>query len=533
MEIGYKRTMGAPSLGLSAVDLAIVVIYFVVTVVFGIAVSRRQENAEDFFLAGRTMPWWIIGLSLFASNISSTTLVGLAGEGYGAGIAVFNYEWMAAVVLVFFIFFILPSILRSQAYTMPELLERRFNTGARVYFSLLTLFLNIVVDTAGSLYAGGLLVQVIWPSVSLWLSIPVLAVVAGLYTSVGGLKAVMVTDAVQATILLLGSVLIAGFAFETAGGWAEVAQAVSAERLSLVRPLDDPNMPWLGLVTGVPLLGFYFWCTNQFMTQRVLSARDLNHARWGCLFAGFLKLPVLFIMVLPGTAAAVIYPQLERPDLVFPTLMLDLLPVGVAGLVCAGFLAALMSQIDSTLNGAATLVTMDFVKRWRPAMTDAGVLTTGRVVTVLFMLLAVVWAPQLGQFGSLFQYLQKILSYAVPPVLSLFLIGWFWRGANSTGSNLALFGGTTAGAVLFVLVEVSGAVPLHFLYVVPILFAASCSMLVVGSLLGSADISAEARDLVWSSAGDGQPSEGAGWTDYRLLSAALLTATALILVAFW
>ena len=250
--------MTAVQLGLSAVDLAIVVGYFVATVAFGIAISRRQETAEDFFLAGRTMPWWIVGLSLFASNISSTTLVGLAAEGYASGIAVFNYEWMASVVLVFFIVFILPSILRAQVFTMPELLERRFNTGARIYFSLLTLFLNIVVDTAGSLYAGGLLVQVIWPGASLWISIPVLAIVAGLYTSIGGLKAVMVTDALQAAILLIGSVMITGFAFSAAGGWNEVINSVPAERLSLIRPLDDPNMPWLGLVVGVPLLGFYF-----------------------------------------------------------------------------------------------------------------------------------------------------------------------------------------------------------------------------------------------------------------------------------
>ena len=524
----HGQSVASIQSGLNAIDLSIVAIYFVVTVVFGIAVSRRQETAADFFLAGRTMPWWIVGLSLFASNISSTTLVGLAGEGYASGIAVFNYEWMAGVVLVFFIIFILPSVLRAQAFTMPELLERRFNAGARVYFSLLTLFLNIVVDTAGSLYAGGLLIQVIWPSASLWVSIPALAIVAGLYTSIGGLKAVMVTDALQAAILLVGSIMIAGYAFDAAGGWSEVASSVPPERLSLVRPIDDPKMPWLGLVLGVPLLGFYFWCTNQFMTQRVLSARDLNHARWGCLFAGFLKLPVLFIMVLPGTAAAVIYPQLERADLVFPTLMLDLLPVGISGLVCAGFLAALMSQIDSTLNGAATLVTMDFVKRWRPDLSNAGVLKTGRIVTVIFMLIAVMWAPQLGRFGSLFLYLQKILAYAVPPVLSLFVVGWFWRRANSSGSNLALVVGTASGAVLFAVVEILGAVELHFLYVPPLLFALSCVLIIVGSLAKPAALSPAAADFIWRP----EPHAANGLRDHRVLSVLLLAATAVLVWLF-
>ena len=235
-------------------------------------------------------------------------------------------------------------------------------------------------------------------------------------------------------------------------------------------------------------------------------------------------------MVLPGTAAALLYPQLDRADLVFPTLMLELLPVGVSGLVCAGFLAALMSQIDSTLNGAATLVTMDFVKRWRPTLSEAGVLATGRIVTVLFMLLAVIWAPQLGQFGSLFQYLQKILAYAVPPVLSLFLLGWFWRGANTLGSNLALSLGTLVGAGLFVAVEILGAVELHFLYVPPILFAVSSAILVAGSLIRPTVLSEAARDLVWVAAPN---SPNRGLSDYRTLSVALLATTAAIVLAFW
>ena len=528
--------MDQGNLGLSSVDLAIVIAYFVVTAAFGLWVSRRQDTSEDFFLAGRTMPWWIIGLSLFASNISSTTLVGLAGEGYSSGIAVFNYEWMASVVLVFFVFFILPGVLRSQVYTMPELLERRYSQGARTYFSLLTLFLNIIVDTAGSLYAGGILVQVIFPSVPVAFSIPVIALVAGLYTVVGGLKAVMVTDALQAAILLLGAIVITAFTLDAAGGWPAVVQATDPSRLSLVRPISDPAMPWPGLVLGVPLLGFYFWCTNQFMTQRVLSARSLQHARWGCLFAGLLKLPVLFIMVLPGTAATLIYPNLDRADLVFPTLMLELLPVGMSGLVCAGFMAALMSQIDSTLNGASTLVTMDFVKRWRPHLQEKELLWTGRGVTIVFMLVAVLWAPQLGRFASLFQYLQKVLAYAVPPVLALFAVGWFWRGANAKGAHAALAVGTVIGASLFAAVEVFQMVELHFLYVPPIVFVASSIVLVVVSRQSPAPLSAAAEVVMWRRHGSTEAAEAAEaprYADYRVQSAVLLAVTVIILVAFW
>ena len=335
---------------LGAVDLGLIAAYFVGSIALGIWFGRRHETAEDFFLAGRGMLWPVIGISLFASNISSSTLVGLAGDAYATGISVYNYEWMAAVVLVVFAIFFLPFLLRARVYTMPEFLARRFSGSARTYFALLTLFLNIVVDTAGGLYAGALMLGMIFPGIDLWVVVAVLAVAAGIYTAFGGLAAVMYTDVIQAALLILGSVLISLFAYQAIGGWDAVVAAVPAEKLSLIRPPGDPGVPWPGLLSGVFLLGFYFWCTNQFMVQRVLSARSLDHGRWGVLFAGLLKLPVLFIMVLPGSFALLLYPGLERPDLVYPTLLFDLLPVGVLGLVIAGFIAALMSQIDAQLR---------------------------------------------------------------------------------------------------------------------------------------------------------------------------------------
>ena len=522
---------------LSSFDFIIIAAYLAGTIALGIWLSRRHETPEDYFLAGRSMPWAIVGLSLFASNISSTTLVGLAGDGYSVGISVFNYEWMAALVLAFFAVFFLPFVLRSQVFTMPELLERRYDGRARTYFAVLTLFLNIVVDTAGSLYAGGLLIQIIWPEVPIWQSVAVLAVAAGVYTAAGGLKAVMITDALQGVILFLGSVLIAFFAIEAAGGWGAVVAQISPDRLSLVRPLDDPAVPWLGLVTGVPLLGFYFWCTNQFMIQRVLSARSIDHGRWGCLFAGALKLPVLFIMVLPGTAAVLLYPELPRPDMVYPKLMLDLLPTGVVGLACAGFIAALMSQIDSTLNGASTLVTMDFVRRWRPELSARALTWTGRVATLVFMVLAVLWAPQVGQFESLFRYLQKVLAYAVPPVLSLFLVGLFWSRANARGAIWSLWLGTAAGVILFVLNEVTHTVSIHFLYVPPLLLVFCSAVLIIGSFVLPAEITASAQELVWSPhtyARERDAQRGRPWyLNYRTQAVGLLGVTALLVAAFW
>ena len=434
---------------LHAVDLLIIIGYLVGILWWGISIGRRHRGPDDFFLAGRNVAWPLIGISLFASNISSTTLIGLAGEAYSTGISVFNYEWMAAVVLVFFCIVFLPQLIRSGVSTLPEFLERRYDRAARLWFTLLTLFLNIVVDTAGSLFAGALMLQLVFPALTITQIVVALTLASGLYTCAGGLSAVIHTDAAQTVLLMIGSVFIAVTALTRVGGWDGIVGSVDPAKLSLIRPVGDPGVPWTGLLTGVPLLGFYFWCTNQFMAQRFLAARDLEHARRGALLAGLLKLPVLFLMVLPGTAAILLFPGLDRPDMVYPTLLVELLPAGLLGLVLAGFLAALMSQIDSTLNSAATLVTMDLLQPRRPDWDRAQLLKAGRIATLCFMVLAALWAPRIATFPSLFKYLQAVLSYAVPPVLSLYLLGLFWPRANAAGARLCLAGGTLAGAILF------------------------------------------------------------------------------------
>lgn len=521
---------------LTSLDLSIILVYFVAMLFIGVWVGRRHQDSTDYFLAGRSMIWPFIGLSLFASNISSTTLVGLAGDAYATGISVFNYEWMAAVVLVFFVIFILPQLLRSEVFTMPEFLERRYDRRARVYFSALTIFLNIFVDTAGSLFGGALLIGMVFPEVPVYVIIAVLAVIAGSYTVIGGLSAVMFTDAIQAVLLLLGSVIITVAAFGHVGGWGEVVQAVEPAKLSLIRPLDDPGVPWLGLAVGVPLLGFYFWCTNQFMVQRVLSAKDLHHGRWGCLFAGLLKLTVLFIMVMPGSLAILLYPELERPDLVYPTLMFDLLPAGVLGLALAAFIAALMSQIDSTLNSASTLVTMDFIQKYRPGLSSRQLMVVGRVITFLFMLVAVLWAPQIENFASLFKYLQAVLAYAVPPVVCLFLVGTFSRRANAQSAWAVIVGGILGGAGLFVLDEVLGVVELHFLYVAPILLIWCLAIQAAAIFLNPTPASLEQEQLVWTRdmyAAETATLKGTPWfANYRVLSSALVFASALLVWYF-
>ncbi|MEM7570420.1 MAG: sodium:solute symporter [Pseudomonadota bacterium] len=523
----------------STLDIAIVAGYALLMVAIGAYAARKSRGADDYFLAGRSMTWALVGFSLFASNISSTTLLGLSGSAYSTGIAVFNYEWMAGVILVFYAIFVLPQVLRAQVFTMPEYLERRYDRRARTLFAGLTLFLNIVIDTAGSLYAGAVMLQMVLPTWSIWEIVTVLALVAGGYTVLGGLSAVMITDTIQAVLLLAGSVLISYFAFQKVGGdWAAITASVPPEMLSLVRPLDDPGVPWLGLLTGVPLLGFYFWGTNQFMAQRLLSAKNADHARWGTVLAGFLKLPVLFIMVLPGTIAIILYPGIDEPNTVFPTLMFDLLPTGVLGLVIAGFMAALMSQIDSTLNSASTLVTMDFIRPRRPELSSAQLMKIGRIVTFLFMLAAVLWAPQIGELNdSIFQYLQAMLSYTVGPVVALFLFGTFWRRANASGAYWALITGFVLGMVFFALNAVLGVTDIHFLYVAPLLFAFASAVLIIVSLATQAPDPAQVEATLWTPARyreDVAHMAGQPWyQDYRVLAAALLAACAAIVIAFW
>jgi SSS family solute:Na+ symporter len=550
-----------PEFRLESADFAMVGLYAVGIICLGVYIARRTETTSDYFLAGRSLTWWLIGLSLFASNVSSSTFIGLSSAAFSSGISVFNYEWMAAVVLVLFLIFLLPFYLKSGVYTLPEFLEKRFDQRARYYFSALQILMYVAIDAAAALYAGALVVQTMYPQIPLWQSALVLGTLAGLYTIAGGLKAVVYTDAVQAILLLIGACIVSAVAFQAVGGdWAAVSAQIPASDLSLVRPLSDPILPWPGLLTGVFLLGFYFWGMNQFMVQRALGAKDLNHGRWGALFAGLLKLPVIFIVVLPGIFGRLLYPPAEfpalaaNPDLIFPTLMFDLLPVGVRGLILAALLAAIMSSLDSILNAASTLVTMDFVRKVKPDAPNHALVTIGRGVTAVFMVLAIVWAPQIVSFPNIWTYLQQMLAYLAPPIVACFAIGMFWKRATAAGAVAALVIGHTAAAIIFVLaladilivqtqalttieteLVAAGAPVVHFLYVAPIVFAVSAAALIAVSLATPAPDPNRIRELTWSRSmfHDRALREVPFYKDYRYLSVALLLTTFAFVAAWW
>ncbi len=521
-------------IALSTLDIGIIIGYFIVIIVIGVVVSKKTNTGEDLFLAGRSLGWIVIGFSLFASNISSTTLIGLTGQAYQTGISVSNYEWMAAVVLVFMAIFFIPFYIRSRIDTIPEFLERRFDSRSRKYFSVITIFLSIVVDTAGGLYAGAIVVNVFFPEIDILYTILALGIFAGLYTAAGGLKAVVYTDVLQAVILLFGSSMIAYLMFaEFDFSWSAAVASIPDGNLSMIQPIDDPALPWLGTLIGVPILGFYYWATNQYIVQRVLGAKDIKNARWGALLGGFLKLPVLFIMVIPGVLAFSVFPDLTDPDMVFPTMVANMLPIGITGIVLAGLIAAIMSSIDSTLNSASTLITMDFVKPRNPNLTAKQTGKIGRWTTLILMAVAVIWAPLIEQFDGIFQYIQEAFAYIVPPVVAIFIMGLFWKRGNRHAAFWTLLGGHSLSALIFLLVQMD-IVNIHFTITAGLLTLASVGIFTLVSLLGEKPDQKQIDDVVFKREDMLPEDPDLPWyQDYRFYSIVVLALTAALVISFW
>src|SRR3989338_2335720 len=331
---------------LTGIDLIIVIAYFVVVLALGLYFSRTDQKGDsDFFVAGRKLGWFMIGASLFASNISSEHLIGLSADGFRTGLAVGNYEWGACLILLILAVVFVPFYVGSKIQTMPEFLEKRYGVGARIYLSFITIVANVLVRISVALYAGAIVMQQMF-GLGFWTSIFILAGTTVLYTAAGGLKAVVYTDSIQAIILLIGTAALSFLALDRVGGWTELKAGLDASMFDMVRPASDPEMPWVGLVLGVPVLGIWYWCTDQVIVQRVLGARSIHQARMGSIFAAFLKILPVFLFVLPGLCARVLFPEIEAKA-VFPTLVNELLPVGVTGLVAGAFLAALVSSFDS------------------------------------------------------------------------------------------------------------------------------------------------------------------------------------------
>ncbi|MGJ3231798.1 MAG: sodium:solute symporter [Oceanicaulis sp.] len=532
--------MGETQFQLATVDYIIVAVYFAAVLFHGWWVGRGKEGSKDYFLAGGKLPWYLIGFSLLASQMSGSSFVGLMGGTYAEGMTMFNYEWTAVIVLLFFAVFMLPTFLKAGLYTIPEYLKNRYSPNAQRAFSLFTLLAIMFIDSAGALFAGGLVITSVIP-VDLWQAIAVLALVAGVYTIMGGLSAVVVTDTVQAILLMLGAGLIFIIGIQEVGGWGELFNTLPDEKTRLYQPIDDGFLPWPGML-GVILLGFYYWTLNQFVVQRTLGAKSLDEGRKGAMLAGGLKLLNLFLMIIPGLIAFQLYPNLDTPDLAFPSLAFDLLPIGLRGLIMTALIAALMSSLDSALNAAGTLVTMDFVKPLKPNLSDKKLTGIGRIVTGIAMVIAAVYAPMIAGFESLFEYFQSALAYVAPSIVAVFLVGLFWRGASAPGALAGIGLGIFVGVPLFVLKEVTeiwtnaGLPAIHFTYMAVVMFVAGAALVAVVSVFTEQPEKEqiEKATINWQNIKDNLSSQGQPfYADFRVWAGVLIVITAILVGWFW
>ncbi len=519
---------------LHTIDLVIIAAYLLFVILLGVYLSKRQKNESDYFLAGRSLTWPIVGFSLFASNMGSNSLVGLAGSGYKMGFAIFSYEWMASFVLILFAVFFLPFFLKNKIFTVPEMLEKRYNKISRIYFSIITILLNVFIDTAATLFAGSLVIQMAFPDISLTTIIWGIAIIAAFYTMLGGLASVVYSDVVQAILLIFGSIVLTYIAYTKVGGWDNIVANIDAKKLTIIQASDHPDLPWPALFSGVFILGFYFWITNQFIAQRALASKNTMQGQWGALFAGFLKLSVLFIMILPGVIGIMLYPNIENPDKIYPTMVFSLLPTGVLGLVLAGFIAALMSSVDSSLNSAATLLSMDFYRKIWPNVSPTKMIKMAKFTIVILTIVAAIWAPYINQFPSLWDYLQMILSFICPPIAALYIIGLFTSKVNGYGATATIAIGIILSIVSLFYMNAEW-MP-HYLYLAGFIFIICVLVLLSVSYFYRHKEQKDLTNLIWTMEHYRAESKTLAhlpfYKNYRYQSIGLLFLIAVLLIIF-
>lgn len=443
-------------------DWVVLGIYFLILIVVAVWVAlQRNKNTEDYFLAGRNVGWFVIGASIFASNIGSEHVVGLAGTGFSSGTPLAHYELHAWIVLLLGWLF-LPFYMRSGAFTMPEFLEKRFDSRSRWFLSVFSLFAYVLTKVSVTIYAGGIVVSELL-NLDFWIGAIGIVVFTGIYTIIGGLKAVVYTETLQTVVLILGSVIITYLGFQEVGGWNELTKTVtevSPDHFNMWRPMNDPDFPWTGLLIGGTIVGIWYWCTDQYIVQRTLAANNIMIGRRGAIFGAYLKLLPILIFLIPGIIAYALTLQnpemfnvvdsngVERADRAFPMLVTTLLPVGIKGLVAGGLMAALMSSLASVFNSCSTIFTIDIYKKIKPEKSEKYLVNIGKIATLVIVVLGIAWIPIMEKIGGgvMYQYLQNVQAYIGPPVTAVFLLGILWKRINAQASIVTL----SAGLVLLI-----------------------------------------------------------------------------------
>ena len=440
---------------LDVLDWIVIGAYFLVLLAVAVwVIMQKQKNTEDYFLAGRNIGWFVVGASIFASNIGSEHVVGLAGAGAGDKMPMLIYELHAWLVLMLGWVF-LPFYARSGVFTMPEFLEKRFNAKARWILSVFSLVAYILTKVSVTIYAGGVVVSSLL-GINFWVGALSTVVLTGIYTVLGGMRAVVYTETLQTIVLVLGAATLTFLGLQAVGGWSGLKSTLGAEYFNMWRPPSDPDFPWPSLFFTSTIVGIWYWCTDQYIVQRVLTAKSIKEGRRGTIWGAFLKLLPVFIFLIPGVVALALKQrgQLEwdSPDQAFPVLMSNLLPSGMRGLVAAGLLAALMSSLASVFNSCSTLFTVDIYKKLKPQTPEKDLLRIGRMATFVVVILGILWIPIMANIsGVLYEYLQKVQSYISPPIAAVFLLGIFYKRINARGALATLIAGFAIGALRMIL----------------------------------------------------------------------------------
>jgi SSS family solute:Na+ symporter len=453
-------------LSINAIDLTIIIVYLVGILLVGLlSVSLRRMTSEGYFLAGRGLGWVMVGAALLASNISTIHLVGLAASGYNEGLVWGNFEWLASITLIMLGLVFAPFYLKSKISTLPEFLEKRYGSTARTILAFIAIIGALFVHIGMSLYAGAVVFKAFF-GINVIISIIVISVITAIYTVLGGLKAVVVTESVQTAILILGAIVLTGFAVAALPGngitsLAELKAQLKPGQLNMLHTKEslrllgeggfESGLTWYACLLGYPVLGLWYWCSDQTIVQRILGAKSRQDAQMGAIFAGFLKILPVFILVFPGVIGFVLFRDIIGTDAnqTLPVMIDQLLPTGLKGIMAATLLAALMSTIAAALNSSATLVAVDIVKRLRPSTTDRQQIKFGRIAAVVVMLLAMLWSTQGDTFSSIFEAINKIAAAIAPPVATVFLFGVFSKRGTNRAAIVTLVSGLVLGITAF------------------------------------------------------------------------------------
>jgi len=551
---------------LTTIDWGIVLVYFLILLSVVLVATRRQDSTTDYFLAGRNVGFFAIGASIFASNIGSEHVVGLAGQGASTGLAMAHYELHAWLVVLLAWLFV-PFYYNSKVFTMPEFLEKRFGPRPRWILSIVSLVAYVLTKVSVTVYAGAVVFSVLLPDTfgspenAFWFGAIATVVLSGVYTVAGGMRAVLYTDTAQAIILLVGTVAISYFGLKELGGWGELQTFASEDvaQYALWRPLSDPEFPWLGILIASPIVGIWYWCTDQYIVQRTLAARDLKTARRGALFGALLKTTPVLLFLIPGLIGAALHakgmlpiPETESGSLVgdqvFPTLVSNLLPEGLRGLVVAGLLAALMSSLSSLFNSTATLFTVDIYEKIRPNKSEKELVRVGRLATVFVVFAGLAWIPimPLISGGGLYQYLQNVQSYLAPPITAVFLLGLFWDRMNTRGAVWGLSLGLLAGMFKLTVQAFFGEGKIespallayigdfNYLYFSGIQLLISVIVIHVASRTAAAPDPATIQGLTFSTRDRASVAGSIDWRDYALTALVLgIVAGMYLYFSFW